>query len=428
MEDVAHKARVASGVSGLSKAERRFRIEEGFLSARPRAPRKPRVVRNVAPKPFDLKNAVARYRRLGQLPPVDIKVAFLKTLDASGIDGAALKRMIRAMLIREGIEPNPGPEADIFGNLECSYSGQWIVGESVRSRGKKFFVCPKCAAHLTDVRGSKGRHPGGESDPGTSSAPVRSVSAPIHHLPVPPSVVVASPPHPPVMAVPVPKPAPLHILDGCNLSEEDIVAIVSRESGLDLNISDIQMEEMTVAYDGERRLASVRGVQEIKASFRAVQLSTTQTVQHEWAKFMMVFGGLMIFVGIFLSYDFFRYYAPVLIVHGTFTTNMLYAPVLLVLGGLLVWGGLKCRKPIRRSWHIPFIPHLVSAVVAEYDRGTNAVAVRSSIRSRINRLASLPIPDRDALVFINGSELICEQLLSHQNFFWEGAACFRQPL
>jgi hypothetical protein len=65
--------------------------------------------------------------------------------------------------------------------------------------------------------------------------------------------------------------------------------------------------------------------------------------------------------------------------------------------------------------------------MAEYDRGTNAVAARSTMRQRIRRLACLPIPDEDALKFIVGTELVCEQLLDQEDFFWEGAACFRQP-
>lgn len=76
--------------------------------------------------------------------------------------------------------------------------------------------------------------------------------------------------------------------------------------------------------------------------------------------------------------------------------------------------------------YITYLPHLVSAVVAEYDRGTNAEAVNSTIRQRIRRLACLPIPDEDALTLINGSELMAKAIISRQNFFVEGAACFRR--
>ena len=433
MERVANKARVAAGTSGLSKKMRRFKVEEGLLPARSRAPRRERVRRDHI-RPFNLSKAVKQFRRTGQLPPAEITVAFVRTLETTGTDGRALKRMIQAMLLREGIEPNPGPETDIFGNPECSYSGECIVGERVNLNGKKYFVCPKCAAHLTDVRGMMGRHPGGESEPGSSAAPVRSastplpesgkipvptrpVSAPVHLPPVPPSAKAASPSHPPATVVLEAKPAPLHVLDGCTLSNEDIVAVVSRESGFNLDISDIQIEEMVVPYVGERRLASVRGVQEIKAGFKAVQLSTTQMVRHGWATPLVWFGGILTVAGVLLACG----------QLGPIINNLQYGSVCSILGGFLVCIGLRWRRPTRRSWHIPFIPHLVSAVVAEYDRGTNVVAVRTTIRSRIARLASLPIPDRDALAFINGSELVCMQLLSHQDFFWEGAACFRQP-
>jgi hypothetical protein len=76
---------------------------------------------------------------------------------------------------------------------------------------------------------------------------------------------------------------------------------------------------------------------------------------------------------------------------------------------------------------ISYIPHIVSAVLSSYDRGTNPVAARSTLRQKIRQLASLPIPDFDAIKFIAGSELVVEHLLDTSNFFWEGAASLRRP-
>lgn len=155
MERVANKARVDSGVSGLSRKMRRFKIEEGFLPARSRAPRPQRVRRDHV-KPFVLSKVVKQFRRTGQLPPPEIKVAFLRTLETTGTDGRALKRMIQAMLLREGIEPNPGPETvdSLFPEEapDCPNAGLAITVEVLKVKGRVSYICPKCRLKLSRVK------------------------------------------------------------------------------------------------------------------------------------------------------------------------------------------------------------------------------------------------------------------------------------
>lgn len=74
---------------------------------------------------------------------------------------------------------------------------------------------------------------------------------------------------------------------------------------------------------------------------------------------------------------------------------------------------------------IPFIPHIVSSVLSEYDRGTNPSVALATMRMKIRRLASFPLPDRDCLAYIHGCELVCNHLLDTRSYFWEGAAAFR---
>jgi hypothetical protein len=58
------------------------------------------------------RNIVGRYRRMGELPRIrhEEAAAFAEVYAyAVPNDGEAVKRLLRALLLREGVEPNPGP-------------------------------------------------------------------------------------------------------------------------------------------------------------------------------------------------------------------------------------------------------------------------------------------------------------------------------
>lgn len=299
----------------------------------------------------------------------------------------------------------------------CKYAGRRILGQKVRVRGKSVYNCPDCASRLYDLRGSCGMHPG--------PAPLCEVmSDPLPPAPLPdkgkgPSIKIVRPntPVPPPAPSLDPPPAPKekeikaneHVLLGHEISDADKEAIMTRMMGVPVTIQDIHEQEMDVKYQGERRLASNRNVQEIKQAFRACQL-TCVNMSHSWWCLLLVGFTVAMCVAQMTTCIIFRLYYYVFF--GLAVLTALYFVVSL---------------PRAQRCSVPYIPHLVSAVMAEFDRGTNVVAARSTIRQKIRRLASLPIPDEDALKFINGTELVCEQLLSHEDFFWEGAACFRQP-
>jgi hypothetical protein len=58
-------------------------------------------------RPFNLSAAVRVFQRTGRLPKVSVDV--VRESHADNVNPAALKRMINAMLVRSGIEENPGP-------------------------------------------------------------------------------------------------------------------------------------------------------------------------------------------------------------------------------------------------------------------------------------------------------------------------------
>jgi hypothetical protein len=84
-------------------------------------------------------------------------------------------------------------------------------------------------------------------------------------------------------------------------------------------------------------------------------------------------------------------------------------------------------RPKRTHVVIAYVPHLVSAVLLEYSRGTSAEVVRSTLRQKCQRNACLPIPDEDAVRLHFGSEKVLEVLIERQDFFEEGVACLTRP-
>ena len=454
MQSVARKARIMSGTEAGTKISRQFAKEEGLggPSTRPKHPWNTekktgkRSVKSDRPqKAFDMQGALSKFKRTGELPSVPVET--VKKASAEGLDARAIKRMISAMLVRSGVEENPGPPKKAFSGYVCANDGLKVTGEYVRLNRKRTLVCRLCHCKLTDAYGMFGQHPTEIEEDEVSSEPTpsrpassaeskRPESAP-EGLSGPAEDVESrkvpsrsnSPPPPEgdqVPNPPVPDPtvksdckAPVqHALAGHTLSADDEVAIMNRlvngnYSPWNIEHSDIHTESITVQYKGERRLATCRNVQEIKQAFVARQMTVRVKAQYNpfYTAILVasLYGGIL-FIG---------FPVPVTVSLGIATM------LLLQVTQFNVFKYFEENSP--RSYSVAYVPHLVSSVMAEYDRGTNPTAARSTLRQKIRRLAALPIPDEDALKFIAGTELVCEQLLEDEDFFWEGAACFRQP-
>lgn len=83
---------------------------------------------------------------------------------------------------------------------------------------------------------------------------------------------------------------------------------------------------------------------------------------------------------------------------GAIVTTVLSCSLLLIL-----------RRKV--GFTIPFVPHMVSCVVSEYYRGTNKLVLDSTIRQRMSRLATLPIPDFDYITLLDGSECVARAII-----------------
>lgn len=72
---------------------------------------------------------------------------------------------------------------------------------------------------------------------------------------------------------------------------------------------------------------------------------------------------------------------------------------------------------------IPYCPHMVSCAISEYRRGTNVDVAVATMRQKMLRLATLPIPDFDAAQVLDGSEQVALFLVKDQDFAGRAPLC-----
>lgn len=528
---VARKQRIKAGTEGGSKAKQAFLREEGFVKKKPRLPwesqKKERKRNTGVPevKPPNLKNLVARYKRTGELPGISVEV--VKELDTTGVDGNVLRRMIQAMLVKSGLEINPGPNTDVedMGFVDvCSQLGVVVEAKSFKHHGKKIDpVCSTCHSVLVSMNESrtkwvhvqtnfqrvqssapeKGRlsiirprqvsasapplespsnppsrtdpPPPGSNQPSTSGSikveeypqpvvilagtikPVTTVQAsntvvqPLAGVattrPSAPPLPTQTPPRPPLTSQPPPTAPPLqprslpvttplpprnpnivpevpriqvlgpnvpavtlpeHVLDGHRPTRRVLHDLGTRLFGQFTDLRDVNVGGV-LPYVGERRLATCRKVDEIKSGMVVMRVSYSQSnVLVRW----------LVTVLPFLSYS----------IVGAILGSCIPLDIALVflicamtLHAVMVYLVFSFKGPVDKS--VYYIPHLVSAVLAEYEYGVSATVMRTTIMSKIRRLACLPTPDCDALLYFKGTCEIIMQLAESDDFFERQAKC-----
>lgn len=198
-----------------------------------------------------------------------------------------------------------------------------------------------------------------------------------------------------------------------------------------------------VPYRGERRLLTSRNVEETKQGFYITALDAW-AVSRAWPLLVGVLLCLPVIHVLtypLLSVETVGYREIVAVARGACPTSTwrpgwlanqwhwapgfdvsvshhsagLFAiPVCLVIIALSLLFTLQ-RKSI---W---FVPHLVSCVVADFDRGLNLTVIRTNMRSKFRRISSFPLPDEIHLRVIAGSEQVVEYLLKNDQFFTQAA-------
>lgn len=99
-----------------------------------------------------------------------------------------------------------------------------------------------------------------------------------------------------------------------------------------------------------------------------------------------------------------------------------------VSGGLMLVVRLSLRAMPRRMRRIMWCPHAVTSCMLEYSNGTSAEVVKANTRLKLQRLATLPVPDKIAVDLMAGTEQVIYFLVPKEPFFAGGAAFVMLPL
>lgn len=203
-------------------------------------------------------------------------------------------------------------------------------------------------------------------------------------------------------------------------------------------------------YTTDDRIASNRNVEEIKESLRLAEMATTISMRpwlaltYTLTNYALVQGtmcGIAVTVARLLKLSSeFRAVARRALIRGvnkvvptifarTEQRDWSRVPFYLFAGISLIHlvsSALRLRELLESSTtYITYCPHMVTCVMLEYDRGTNADAVRTTIAGKCRRLASLPIPAEDMVAISRGTEIVTARLLESESFFTEEAVCMR---
>lgn len=258
--------------------------------------------------------------------------------------------------------------------------------------------------------------------------PVQNNSAP---PPVPPqnNPLPIPPPQPPSVATTKKVDHVVHTLSGIEVDCFAGAEILGSMCGSSVEEASVTIDKRTFAYNSENRLVCNRSVEPVKAPIDLVEISSNFHVTR-----YSIMAHTYYLLGAVLALAVAFTVSAILVDHlcpdtlwGFSLPTVLFSfslSAVSVAAAIVLY--IFCNR-IHEFPVVTYCPHLVSCVVQEYDRGTNAASVRSTIRQRIRRLASLPLPDHSALPIIAGSELVAIWVIEHEPFFWARAACFRQP-
>jgi hypothetical protein len=422
----------------MSREMKNFMISEGM--AVPKRLRREKLIKRLAKRPVSY--YVNRFTRFGELPMFtvdelhEIRVKQRLWTANNHVDGNALRRMIQAMLSMSGIESNPGP---------CEYSGVVITGENFRVKGRKILKCPSCSMTLQRLgSSSRGKHPvchdflcepTGEGKHQNCTVempfpqqdlPLRPRSAPcVGRFPKRPVVEEQQcalsmnrevKPEPPTVA------EPLRVLSGHGLKMGDCIDALERVSDIVFDEMEIVVKSKICSYDREQRMLVQRNVIETKADFDVAQIEGTHYYfSRNWwhlvtCLFTILTLGVLVVAYSYLDFEILGFEIARIGIVVAFT--------LIMLCFLISFSWLLTKRWCHVQYKIAFVPHLVSCLVSEYDRGTNISVARSTMRGKLRRMASFPLPDKDALTLLHGTEIVAEALLSRQDFYSAGATMF----
>lgn len=492
-EAVARRKRMASGSEVQGPYAKFTSTPQSRRAPEPWERRKPAGTKKSAvelPQRHEIRKMINRWHTTGELPRVDAAFAVgpveelrpiekkrLKVMGEAWARAGVAREVIEALLIRGGVEENPGPETTgEKGAGPCMLQGKEIYPAWNGQRGKFVPECPTCHVPLGKLvygkfsqlcqRDEKYRHPVVDAEayvmkeaskPSCSHPcdPVRVAGEKddvdvidleaLDKLPSPPAQAVKqSPPPPPPSPAPAaaPPPAPLK---GHELTQEEAVDfMVSRHF---CSPSSVQVEKRVAHYVGERRIVADRTIKETKQDMEYVHLSG---YSHDckipvfrsllnallfvlcedpkleylvWLPMMLL--PVIVFVEALLTWSWFFFWAFTVIAF----------PWLVLLSAASAWAAHFYMRPLNKAvkkfqtffrdmvsglWtpvHVYYVPHAVTCVVNTYQAGTSYKVVSETIGQRLSRLGTLPIPDEAYARLVAGTTEVGIWVVERQPFF-----------
>lgn len=172
------------------------------------------------------------------------------------------------------------------------------------------------------------------------------------------------------------------------------------------NVKEVNCDHHDVAYTGEKRLISNRGVKEYKQPFEVRTVSTTFNVDSNAKTVTIVFAMLLVLtLNLVLSIVTQSCQAGTRVIMMTS-----FSTVSLGIVSAFIW--YLYRWPDSINVSCSYVPHLLSNVLLEFERGSDPAAAAKSLRQKIRRLAAFPLPDCGADLYIESTEvaaLVCLQ-------------------
>jgi len=265
-------------------------------------------------------------------------------------------------------------------------------------------------------------------------------------------------------------------LAGVTLTREQIMELALRDLEIPSWLVSYTQKAVDVPYVGERRIVSNRGVQETQAPLRCVAVTYSRGLMTFFYRSFRFVGWLVVWwyirelaiacdgdtsqfpfltLGLAAGYKWTSSMVPDAYAtrDGDYYSFSPTEPAWYGSEGYFIYTGRHvpaawcyqlcslfffCKffwelakflwnSPVYKSVTFSYVPHIVSCVIQEFEGGADAQVVKSTTRSKIRRLATLPMPDFDHMTLISGSEKVIFFLVEKQHFFG-GVAVSMRPL
>jgi len=188
-----------------------------------------------------------------------------------------------------------------------------------------------------------------------------------------------------------------------------------------LGVVAVRQMRNVLPYVGERRLVAHRNVVETKQGVEMCYITLRNNRLWRLLRLAWYFVQYLFYVVVRVSVAAF----PALAIRGLLPLTSGWWQWLVVkflLGSDLHYTiGVIIARILLPRWpgfpaKVVYCPHLVSSIITEYTRGTNSLVARSTVRQKILRLASLPLPDFEVSQVYDGSEAVALFCIDHSDF------------